>query len=179
MKRVWYPLLLVSFCFEGSAGPLRVLGETWSQSSLWLAKGDVVEVSTPTEAKRVRLEIRDGESGEWKALKTGHLPGSKAGKVYLQIPRDVDRSQIRARWSSSTPFPYSFYEGRSRFGTREGDASASSAQFRTAELAMAEDDAGATDDGTEDVQESDVWSLSTDRLYFFNQMRGLQVVDLS
>ena len=41
------------------------------------------------------------------------------------------------------------------------------------------DSAEVSDDGTDNVQESDVWRLSGDRLYFFNQMRGLQVVDLS
>ena len=141
----------------------------------------MIEISAPAEAKRVRLEIRDEKTGEWDAVKTGHLPGSRAGKIYLEIPFDVDRSRVRVRWNSSDPLPYSFYEGRSKFGAREGDASSASAQFRTAELAFSAvaDSAEVSDDGTDNVQESDVWRLSGDRLYFFNQMRGLQLVDLS
>ena len=163
------------------ANSLFAVGESWSQASIWLKKGDVIEVSAPTEAKRVRLEVRDKETGEWDATKTGHLPGSRAGKIYLEIPFDVDRNRVRVRWNSSDPLPYSFYEGRSKFGAREGDASSASAQFRTTELAFSAvaDSAEASDDGTDNVQESDVWRLSGDRLYFFNQMRGLQVVDLS
>jgi len=182
MNRVCCHFLVASFCFTGSASPLLADGKTWSQASLWLAKGNVVEVSAPAEAKRVRLEVLDEDTGEWKVLKTGHLPDSAVGKVYLQVPREVERNKVRARWSGSDPFPYSFYEGRSRFGVREGDASSASEKFRTAEVAMmavADDTTESTDDGTDNVQESDVWRLSGDRLFFFNQMRGLQVADLS
>ena len=56
------------------ANSLFAVGESWSQASIWLKKGDVIEVSAPTEAKRVRLEVRDKETGEWDATKTGHLP---------------------------------------------------------------------------------------------------------
>ena len=40
-------------------------------------------------------------------------------------------------------------------------------------------DAGKADDGApRDVVESDIWSIHNDILYFFNSLRGLQVIDL-
>ncbi len=182
MTRVRYPFLVALCCFAGSASPLLADGTTWDQASLSLAKGDVVEVSAPLGAQRVRLEAFDDQTDEWETLVTGHLPDSTTGKLYLQIPRKLDRSQVRAKWSASAPFPYPFYEGRSRFSVREGDPSSASTQSRYTEVAFSEDAADttdATDDGTENVEESDIWQLSGNKLYFFNQMRGLQVVDLS
>src|SRR5262249_50924890 len=38
---------------------------------------------------------------------------------------------------------------------------------------------GPQDDQTRSVVESDIWELSGDTLYFFNQYRGLQVIDIS
>ncbi|MBT3570158.1 MAG: hypothetical protein HN494_14995, partial [Opitutae bacterium] len=52
------------------ANAVIAVGESWSQASIWLKKGDVIEISAPAEAKRVRLEIRDEDTGEWDAVKT-------------------------------------------------------------------------------------------------------------
>ena len=44
---------------------------------------------------------------------------------------------------------------------------------------LTEDTSTTTDNGTEKVQESDLWRVLGSKLFFFNQFRGLQLVDLS
>ena len=50
--------------------------------------------------------------------------------------------------------------------------------LRTMDGGVAESDTS-TDNESSNVQESDLWRIIGDRLYYFNQMRGLQVIDLS
>ena len=179
MKAFRHPILLAIVCLGLAKNGQANEGKTWSQASLWLKKGNVLEVSAPTDAKRVRLEVLDQDTKNWTTVKTGHLPGSKAGKIYLQMPRDLDRNKLRVVWDRTDPFPYSFYQGRSRFGPRESDPSSVTAGLRSVEFAVAEDATVTNDDATDNVQESDLWQLHDDKLFFFNTMRGLQAVDVS
>lgn len=167
---------VVSFLLPGKEAPAR----EWNQASLWLKKGDVVEITPPAGARRIRLEAKDQETGEWITLRTGRLPADAAGKLYLKIPRDLERSRTRLTWSKQTPLPYSYFSGRNRFGLRETKPDPQVANSLTLSSARLETaDASSAPDAADQVQESDLWRFTGDKLYFYNQKRGLQVADLT
>ena len=95
------------------------------------------------------------------------------------------RSQVRFTWNRKTPLPYSFFSGRSRFGSkprRDDYRSLISQGMRLESIstrAPSAQDSSVTPDAADQVQESDLWRYSGNTLYFYNQFRGLQVADLT
>ena len=127
--------------------------------------------------RQVRLQVKN-EAGEWEVFTVAHLAGDE-GFIKLRVPDDVALEDCRAEVAMSDPFPYSFYQGTTKFEQPENGAG----NRWGPEVAF--DAAGGgggdlEDDGGQDqVQESDLWQWRGDTLYFFNQLRGLQVFDLS
>ena len=152
----------------------------WDHSSLWLEEGEIIDVKIPSGSRQVRVLFKHEESQEWKVWQTSHIPDDANGSVYFRVPHDMQRSKVRFEWNGYDPLPYSFYTGRSNFSTRASDPSnrnnllysAEIAAFRTSEDSVTEDESS-------EVEESDIWKIVGNYLYFFNQRRGLQIVDLS
>lgn len=155
-------------------------GVEWNRSSLWLKKGEFIEAIPPSSAKKVKLEFKNQESGEWEVQNTGHLPKYGTGKLYFKLPKDIARRNVRLKWSNTQTLPFSFFNGRSSFGLRGGNPIAFESQriFAT-DSSLSQEISSTTDNGTEKVQESDLWRVLGSKLFFFNQFRGLQLVDLS
>src|SRR5439155_23003293 len=72
----------------------------------------------------------------------------------------------------------SFYNGTNSFASQPVSSGSLSAVFDVGPTRSpgADPTAGAP---SRDVVESDIWQMSGDTLYFFNQYRGLQVIDIS
>ena len=176
IRRLFYLILL--FSFYNISQLLGVTsGNDWNQASLWIKGGDFIEAVPPLNAKKVRLEIKNPKTDDWEIQNTGHLPDLVNGKLYFQVPHDTDRSSIRLQWTDSRAFPFSFYQGRSTFEPKKGNLdSANLTRLATVEDSTADP---STEDGADQVEESDLWRIVGDRLFFFNQFRGLQIVDLS
>ena len=98
---------------------------------------------------------------------------------------------LRVRGDDKEELPAAFYKGTTDFngqkddtdggGSLVADGGVPPAPGRGNEFdSVAETaDAGKADDGaSRDVVESDIWSIHNDTLYFFNSLRGLQVIDL-
>ena len=108
------------------------------------------------------------------------IPDDANGSIFFRVPHDMQRSKVRFEWNGYDPLPYSFYAGKSNFSTRASDPenrnnllySAELAAFRTSEDSVTEDESS-------EVEESDIWKIVGNYLYFFNQQRGLQIIDLS
>ena len=95
---------------------------------------------------------------------------------------------LRVRGDEKETLPAAFYKGTSEFNGQVDNQS---------NIAMTEDgvtpepgrennldSSNEKDDGdgsgaSRDVVESDIWSIHKNKLYFFNRLRGLQVIDLS
>ena len=176
IRKLFYLILLFSF-YNISQLLGVTTGNDWNQASLWIKGGDFIEAVPPLNAKKVRLEIKNPKTGDWDIQNTGHLPDLVNGKLYFQVPHDTDRSSIRLQWTDSRAFPFSFYQGRSTFEPKKGNLdSANLTRLATVEDSTADP---STEDGADQVEESDLWRIVGDRLFFFNQFRGLQIVDLS
>ena len=122
--------------------------------------------------------------------------------VRVTLPRDYAKSSWRATGTKLTTstakkkYPNKFYAGKKTFGealassytkdaqvgprlsSNGGAVMASTASVASASVAASSDAKSASSTaGT--VEESDIWKADGSKVYFFNQLRGLQVLDLS
>jgi uncharacterized secreted protein with C-terminal beta-propeller domain len=152
----------------------------WDRFSLWLEEGEIIDVRIPAGSRQVRVLFKHEESQEWKVWQTSHIPDDANGSIYFRVPHEIQRSKIRFEWNGYDPLPYSFYTGKSNFSTRASDPENRNNLLYRAEIAaysISED--SVTEDDSSEVEESDIWKIVGDYLYFFNQRRGLQIIDLS
>ncbi len=79
---------------------------------------------------------------------------------------------------SRTKFPAAFYKGLNYFGPSQTTSKANLNRVVLAASSAAMEDVPAS--ATSDVpEEADIWKISDTTAYFFNQLRGLQVIDLT
>ena len=90
------------------------------------------------------------------------------------------KSQVRLQWTETQTFPFSFYQGRSKFLPKKGDINSANL-FKSATMldSVETETESSTDNGTDQIEESDLWKILGNKLFFFNQLRGLQIIDLS
>ena len=120
------------------------------------------------------------ESQEWKVWQTSHIPDDANGSIFFRVPHDMQRSKVRFEWNGYDPLPYSFYAGKSNFSTRASDPENRNNLLYSVELAaFRTSDDSVTEDESSEVEESDIWKIVGNYLFFFNQRRGLQIIDLS
>jgi hypothetical protein len=157
----------------------------------------VVTVRVPSGHVRVVLESRDRlRSGTW--MPVGVQRGSgEGGTIAFRVPLASEFAYFRVRADETEPLPASFYMGTSSFDPEPFSfwpvpvywpiyydvttfdalmltTTSQSPDFTT----MGLDGSGVPAEQRE-VVESDIWRLSGDTLYFFNQNRGLQVIDVA
>ncbi len=147
-------------------------GPQFSQSALLLPVEEGV--------RQVRLSVRDAVSGEWSVLGAAHLDG-EAGYLKMRIPEGSNPADLQVELSRQDPFPVELYQGKTEF-VEKTDQPPSSSYFRGDVLFSPTADGAGAEEGTAqpaEVVESDIWRWQGKTLYFFNQMRGLQVFDLT
>lgn len=127
---------------------------------------------------RVRFNLPPaGQNARWRAL----------GRVEVKPPPAVDGL---AKGNPPRKFPAGFYRGKNSFAPSVGDAFAAAdwyeprwsidlpvMNFGVTSTASADSLVAGTA-GAEPV-EADIWRTDGSTVYFFNQLRGLQVLDLS
>ena len=128
-----------------------------------------VVLQLPEGVRRIRLRILD-DAGNWETHTIAHLKGTE-GFLKLRVPDGVEEDDLEVSASWSDPFPYEFYAGDSTFDPSEPDGNTNRAGVAGAE------DANTFSDSETTVEESDIWKWRNSTLYFFNQYRGLQVID--
>ena len=141
----------------------------------------VVEVQLTVPAKRVFLESRSRvERGAWKPVAVQYATDPEAGTkaVTFRVPMGATMELLRARADTSTALPDSFYKGTNSFETAGGPNSGGPMAFRGG-LENLDVATGAPAADNREVVESDIWNLKGDTLYFFNQNRGLQIIDIA
>lgn len=172
MKTPTYLLTLVFFVL-GLLTPTYAEDERFDPIAAQLVDRAVV-MKLPDGVRRVRLRVKS-EDGSWKVHTIAHLEGSE-GFLKLRLPDGITEERLEVSASRTDPFPYSFYQGSSAHGATETDGS--SAAGAPEQQAFAADRNGDAE-GEQTVEESDIWKWRGSTLYFFNQYRGLQVIDVS
>ena len=139
----------------------------------------VVQVTVPEGVKKVTLESRTRWSaGTWVPRAVQRVDGP--GEYTIRLAQSESLEMLRVRGDAQEPLPASFYRGTTNFN---GQASAygpvqdGGLKYDTGTVNYSTPPGSATT--TRTVVESDIWSVRGTTLYFFNQYRGLQIIDLT
>ena len=142
----------------------------------------VVTVAVPSGIKRVILESKTRLGhGAWVPRAVQRLNGEQSEEVEFRVKFDSQSELLRVRAGFEEELPATFYSGESEFN---GEASTVEpagvdARFGAPETAAPGTDASDSATGSAEVVESDIWQIDGDRVYFFNQYKGLQVIDIA
>jgi hypothetical protein len=137
----------------------------------------MVEVSVPAGIRRVTVESRARfGAGAWSPAAVRQTDGT-AGTVSFRMSATRQSEMLRVRADPQQPLPDAFYRGTNSFlGPATNSTGLSVGGLPIGVLnGPTPSPAG---DSSRAVVESDIWELSGDTLYFFNQYRGLQVIDI-
>jgi alpha-tubulin suppressor-like RCC1 family protein len=148
----------------------------------------LVSAQVPTGLKRVVLQSSQRlGTGAWEPRAVRRLAGG-GGSVTFQVARSPLLEMIRVRAETNDPVPAVFFGGPTNFpglsiatatNTPVSLVSAASANGVPVSNGVPAPAADASAPPARDVVESDIWQVSGQVLYFFNQYRGLQVIDLA
>ncbi|HEY5913458.1 MAG TPA: beta-propeller domain-containing protein [Verrucomicrobiae bacterium] len=135
----------------------------------------VVTASVPAGVQRLTLETSDRAGRRSWAPRAVMRGDAQPGVVTFRLPMSRPMELIRIRADATEPLPAAFFQGTNAF------SSPTDAGSRQVVDAGAGPTAGGAWSGgpTREVVESDIWQLRGNTLYFFNQYRGLQIIDIS
>src|SRR5213593_1734458 len=151
----------------------------------------VVAANVPAGVTKVTLESCRRLGGEaWTPKAVGRLDGA-GGELTFRLALSADLALLRVRADAREALPDFFYRGPSSFDGRPVSSAGggpavpggvNSTAWGGSVVAL---NGNLSPSGTEAqlararaVTESDIWEISGDTLYFFNQYRGLQVIDI-
>lgn len=145
----------------------------------------VVEIEASTDFTKVTLEssTRVGRRAwEPRAVKVLDPLDGLVARVTFTVPVSPAIEILRVRGDlAENTLPAEFYSGTNKFSVvNNGNANAGGLGGGVLTSAPTEDravmDGGG---GARSVVESDIWKIEGDTLFFFNQYRGLQVIDVA
>jgi len=174
---------------QASASPKAAKTE-WAEVSMVInADGRSASIAIPANATRLVVE-RKGRNGKWSAWLSSRLKsGTTTQTVRLPKSSAADwraRVEVPAQETSAArKYPAAFYKGAKAFNAvaAAGYVDASDAPMRglnsgVVALASVANDSAKSSTSSAPV-EADIWKTEGSTVYFFNQLRGLQVIDLS
>lgn len=134
------------------------------------------EVVVPAGYSRVSL-MRFVRGSGWEEVRSRT---AKPGVIRFKLPKGEKKTRWRAIGTFAPgplarKFPASFYKGKQDFEA----ASTPSVSLPSANLGRGLDTAGDEAVGGAQPVEADIWKIDGSHVFFFNQLRGLQVLDLS
>ncbi|PWU11691.1 MAG: hypothetical protein C5B50_22865 [Verrucomicrobia bacterium] len=145
----------------------------------------MISVKVPKGWQAVVLESRGASAaGAWIPQAVARA-GLGSGKILFKVPAALKGQVFHVQGELTEPLPKKYYQGRHTFARRkstfwrpdQGMGEVFSLAPNGALPATATPPATAT--ASREVVESDIWKISGDTLYFFNQLRGLQVFNIS
>jgi hypothetical protein len=139
----------------------------------------VVIASVPSGIQRVALEGRSRVgAGSWVPAAVA-LVAATGGTVTFTIPATQPSELLHVRADADLPLPARFYGGLNSFLGPDTNSVSRSVGLAPGGVAGIATGPTPQQNAPRTVVESDIWALSGDTLYFFNQYRGLQVIDIS
>lgn len=149
----------------------------------------LVTVRVPAGKRRITLESRPRLGrGTWLPRDVKWTDGT-AGELVFSLPpaaAEAELLRVRDEAEAELALPAGFFQGLKTFAPTvsaespdlAGPVVASEMNFLSAGLTVALPDVTIAG-SIRSVVESDIWKLEGRTLYFFNQMRGLEVIDVS
>lgn len=168
--------LLTTVLFALAGGLVR--SEEAPASLVFRVGKKAMVIMTPKTIRRITIEEQTAEG--WVPLSVKHLPATRRSElVVVQLPRIIPKTKLRALGYRTDRFPNltgaSDYPG----SVSAGPASPDVLRLDSATGGVALQSANLGTPTLAPVVESDIWKLVGHRLFFFNQYRGLQVIDLA
>ena len=179
-------LLLLAGIFFGTASSLSAAKGSWRSLNLKIAADrQTATVMVPEGMASVSLQRYQGPGG-WKTVNS---QGGVVGSFTFDLTSDSKKIQWRALgWYvggtvSRDKFPAKFYKGKKSFGPIKSAAASRPASLRLDYMRalplMVQDTEVKEQVPTATPVEADIWKVEGNTVYFFNQLRGLQVLDLA
>ena len=146
----------------------------------------IVRANVPRGWQSVTLESRASpDQGAWVPRAVVRSKGLSP-LVTFRVSATLKGQSLRVSGEPRTSFPLSFFKGKHAFSSQRSsfwhsDLGAGSAYQLAADgnLQVGAQLPVTPETATRSVEESDIWKISGDTLYFFNQYRGLQVINIS
>ena len=151
--------------------------------------GRSASLTVPGSASRLVVE-RKGRNGKWSPWMTSRVKSgtiTRAMRLPKSLPTDWRaRAEVPiSQQAANRKYPAAFYKGARAFHAvaAAGYVDSSNAPMRglnagvTALSSLVNDSAKSTPSST--PVEADIWKTDGTTVYFFNQLRGLQVIDLA
>jgi hypothetical protein len=139
----------------------------------------VVACKVPAGVKKVTLESRTRlGAGTWVPRAVTRV--GDTGTLTFRLDKSEQLEVLRVRGDAQEALPANFYAGQTNFdGQASTSAPAGDQAYRFDAVGPNPAPTGAPAETTRQVVESDIWKVRGQTLYFFNQYRGLQVINLS
>jgi uncharacterized secreted protein with C-terminal beta-propeller domain len=149
------------------------------------SKTRTASLNIPANVNSVLLQSRPVAGGKWVNYKTLPVKAVPAS-LRVTLPGDFSKQSWRATGTKVTPppdkkkYPEKFFAGKKSFGETVASSYTKAAPFANLTALRADGAKLASPTSTSaSVEESDIWKADGSTVYFFNQLRGLQVLDLS
>lgn len=181
---------LSSRALKATASPTPAKTEWVEVSMTVAANGRSASLTIPGSASRLVLE-RKGRNGKWSAWMTLRVKSGTTTQT-VRLPKSLPTDwRARAEVPVSQPsanrkYPAVFYKGARAFDVvaAAGYVDSSDAPMRglnggVVALASTSVNDSAKSSASATPVEADIWKTDGSTVYFFNQLRGLQVIDLS
>ncbi len=152
----------------------------------------VVKVRVPAGQRRVTLETRSQvHRGGWTPRKVQLVDHAESAEETFLLPLGTTMETVRVReeTESELGLPLGFFKGTNAFAPQlqsgaSGTVSTGTTGVLTPGAANFDTTGKTSSTGSSSgtgvtVVESDIWNVDGRTLYFFNQQRGLQVIDLT
>lgn len=136
----------------------------------------IVRVQVPPGVQRVTLEGRDRLGARSWEPRAVARPDGAGGSVSFQLAPSRPLEVLRVRADAAEPLPAAFFTGTNQF---LGQPSSPNGAALFDAPTGTRNDTAAGGEAAREVVESDIWKIRGTTLYFFNQYRGLQVIDIA
>ncbi len=173
-------LLILASTLCGAAAPQALLGGL-KQLDLELAnEGRTAKVTVPEGVSSVTLQRFRREGGWVKVASRDAV----AGVMRFKLPDTKGKIRWRAigqfdkAVGSRKKFPAEFYQGTNEFGPSNA-SSGSLVGSGLYDRSLGLETTGAVGSPNAPITEADIWKVDGNTVYFFNQLRGLQVLNLA
>ena len=191
MKYLASLILGFAFLFSSAAPAVTTVP---TEPTIESIRGRIVKIRVPAGFDRVTLQqfvvprrpVRGRAADRWRTLATKYPRGAEMVIVH-RLPMLIAKRYLRVYGSRAEPLPGSLFTGITSFlpdapeadlvVNREGPgASMVDTNGMSSNSGV---NLGSTDAAPRTLAESDIWKVQGNRIYFFNELRGLQVFDLA
>lgn len=173
--------------------PLRAETTQPTEPTILAVRGRIVRIRVPAGFDRVTLQqyvvprtpSRSRGVDRWRTISTKYPRGAET-VMNVRISTLMPKRYLRVFGNKAEPLPGSLLTGITSFLPDPAETATSV----PGGLSLNKDTVNAngttnlstspsSDSSSRKVAESDIWKVQGDRMYFFNELRGLQVFDLS